>query len=302
MPNVLITGGSGLVGTRLTQMLQAKGYSVAWLSRDVSTKTDVKVYQWDLSKGYIDPEALAQADYLVHLAGAGIADKSWTNTRKQELIHSRTASISLISQKLSTFPHKLKAFVSASGIGYYGADTGDTHITEESNAGNDFLAEICKQWEASADQIGALGIRTTKLRIGIVLSDKGGALPKFLAPMRMYAGSPLGTGKQWQSWIHIDDLCRLFIESLENPAYQGVYNAVAPQPITNAQLNEAIAQMINRPMWLPNVPGFVLKLIFGEMANIILGGNFIKNQKLSSETSFQYKFSDIKVALKDLLG
>ena len=303
--NVLITGGSGLVGTRLTEILLERGFMVSHLTRKMEEKImggkPLKTYVWDIKKGVIDEKALLEADYLVHLAGAGIADENWSNERKKEIIESRTKSIDLIVNKLKILPHKIISFASASGIGYYGADTGNEHISEQHTPGTDFVADCCIQWEAAADKIQALGIRTVKLRTGIVLSEKGGALPKLTQPVRWGVGAALGTGKQWQSWIHLDDLCEMYIKSLTDQQMTGVYNAVAPNPVTNRDLTNMSAQVLNRPFWMPSVPKFALKLVFGEMASIVLGGNYVLNQRIKQETDFDYKFVEVKRALEDLL-
>ena len=311
MQNVLITGGSGLIGTRLSEILSKRGFSVSHLGRKVSggdtshgvkTKNPaIKIYNWDVKKGIIDAKALLEADYIIHLAGAGIADENWSDARKKEIIESRTKSIGLITKSLKTISHKVKCFISASGIGFYGADTSDEHISEQHTAGTDFVAECCIQWEAAADEIQALGIRTVKLRTGIVLSDKGGALPKLTQPVRWGVGAALGTGKQWQSWIHLDDLCELYIKALKDERMTGFYNAVAPNPVTNYELTKLSAEVLKRPFWMPNVPAFALKLIFGEMAIIVLGGNYILNKRITLETDFEYKFMEVKAALEDLL-
>lgn len=303
--NVLITGGSGLVGTRLTEILLERGFTVSYLTRKVEKKTiggkPVKTFLWDIKKEVIDEKAFLEADYLVHLAGAGIADENWSDERKNEIIDSRTKSINLIFSTLKTLPHRIISFASASGIGYYGADTGDEHISEQHTPGSDFVADCCIQWEAAADEIQALGIRTVKLRTGIVLSEKGGALPKLTQPVRWGVGAALGTGKQWQSWIHLDDLCEMYIKSLTDKQMTGAYNAVAPNPVTNYNLTKISAQVLSRPFWMPNVPEFTLKMVFGEMASIVLGGNYVLNQRIKQETDFDYKFVEVKGALEDLL-
>ena len=235
------------------------------------------------------------------MAGAGIADENWSDERKKEIIESRTKSIDLIVNKLKVLPHRIISFASASGIGYYGADTGNEHISEQHTPCNDFVADCCIQWEATADKIQALGIRTVKLRTGIVLSEKGGALPRLTQPVRWGVGAALGTGKQWQSWIHLDDLCELFIKSLTDQQMTGAYNAVAPNPVTNHDLTKISAQVLKRPFWMPNVPEFALKLVFGEMASIVLGGNYVLNQRIKLETDFDYKFVEVRKALEDLL-
>lgn len=297
--SVLITGGTGLVGSRLTELLLKKGYEVAYLSRRKEQIPNVKVYRWDITKGYIEDGAVESADYIVHLAGAGIADKRWSESRKKEIIDSRIQPVDLLKDKL-TKSNKLKAFVSASAIGFYGGDTGEERIEENHAAGNDFLAECTKLWEKSADKIATLGIRTAKIRVGIVLSEKGGALPKLLQPIRLGFGAALGSGKQWMSWIHIDDLCNVFIKAIEDESMNGAYNAVAPNPVTNLEITKMAAKVLKKPFWLPNVPSFVLKLIFGEMAVVVLGGSYVLNKRIA-ETDFRYKFTDVESALQDLL-
>lgn len=304
--NVLITGGTGLVGTRLTELLLQKGYTVSYLSRQSGNEKSaihpkVRVYAWNLSQGELDAEALLEADYIVHLAGAGVADKRWTSERKQEIISSRTESTALIARHLQTVRHKVRAFISASAIGFYGADTGKQLMTEESKPGNDFLAEVTKRWEKAANAVAQLGIRTVKLRIGIVLSDQGGALVKIAQPIRLGAGAALGSGKQLISWIHLDDLANMFVYALENESMQGVYNAVAPNPVTNEQLTQLAAKVLNKPLWLPNVPGFGMRLAMGELAEVVLGGNHVLNQRIARETEFTYRFTQAEKALEDLL-
>ncbi len=301
MQNILITGGTGLIGSRLTTFLLEKGYQVAYLSRRKENIPNVKVYQWDIQKGYIEDGALENADYIIHLAGAGIADKRWSVARKRELIDSRVKPIELIISHLQKKPStKLKAFISASGIGFYGADRGDEKLNESSLAGNDFLAECTQKWEKATNQIADLGIRTVKLRIGVVLSEKGGALPQLIMPIRYFVGAALGNGLQWLSWIHIDDLCKLFIQAIENDAMNGAYNAVASNPVTNKSMTKIAAKVLKKPLWLPNLPAFTLKMVLGEMSQIVLCGTLVLNDKLI-QTGFKFQFEDIEDALGDLL-
>lgn len=297
---VLITGGTGLIGRRLTELLLERDYRVTYLSRSAHSYPNVAVYEWDVSKDTVDPRALDSMDYLVHLAGANIADERWTEERKKVIMKSRTESIELLANIMKAQGQRPEAFVSSSAIGYYGADTGQAKNTEESPPGADFLADVVVKWEESADCVSQLGIRTVKLRTGVVLSDKSGALPQIAAPARYGFGAPLGDGNQWTSWIHIDDMCRLYIEALENPSWEGVYNAVAPTPATNAELTQRICQVLNRPQWVPRVPEFALKLAFGEMANMVLGSCYVDNARLRS-VHFPYQFPELEQALKDLL-
>jgi hypothetical protein len=295
---VLITGGTGLIGKQLTQMLLAKGYEVAFLSREKAQISSVQVFQWDIQKGYIEEGALDNLHFLVHLAGTNVGEGRWTEERKKAILESRTESIRLVARKLAEKQIKPAAFVSASGISYYGQDTGDRKNTENTPAGNDFLSHVSVEWEKAADEIAALGVRTVKLRTGIVISKHGGAIPKMALPARFGVGAPLGSGKQWMSWIHLDDMCRLYIEALENESWHGAYNAVAAPPVTNEDLTKAICKALHRPQWFPNVPAFALKLAFGEMAAVVLGGNYVVNERIVGETEFEYRYADLESALK----
>ncbi|AQG80850.1 TIGR01777 family oxidoreductase [Spirosoma montaniterrae] len=298
---VLITGGTGTIGRRLTELLLQDGYQVSYLSRTLKPIANVTVYQWDVPKGQLNPQAIQTADHIIHLAGAGIADERWTDARKNEILKSRTQSTELLAQALVKNTHSVKSFIASSAIGYYGGDTADRPLTETSPAGNDFLAQVTRAWERSEDLVAALGIRTVKLRTGVVLTMAGGALPKLAQPVRLGAGAPIGSGQQYISWIHLDDLCRLYIEAIKNESWQGVYNAVAPTPVTNETLTRAIAKTLGRPMLLPNIPGFVIKLMFGELAVTVLGGNYVLNKRIAEETNFRYSFGDLDRALEEEL-
>ncbi|MDQ6477676.1 TIGR01777 family oxidoreductase [Dyadobacter sp. LHD-138] len=295
---VLITGGTGLIGKRLTALLLQKGYEVAYLTRKRLNIPSVKVYEWDIKNNFIEAGALDNTDYLVHLAGAGIADERWSEKRKREIFSSRTDSIELIARRLKALDIIPKAFVSASGSSYYGEDTRDFQQTEQSPPGNDFLSKVTLAWEKSGDEIAALGVRTVKLRTGIVLSNDGGAVPKMAQPAKFGFGAPLGSGKQWLSWIHIDDLCRMYIEAMENNAWHGAYNAVASPPVTNEYFTGQICKALHKPLWLPNVPAFALRLVFGEMANVVLGSNYVINRRIREETDFKYQYPDLPEALR----
>jgi uncharacterized protein (TIGR01777 family) len=299
--NVLITGGTGLVGSRLTEMLVEKGYEVSHLSRG-SGKGQIKTYTWDLSRGTIDEEALKNADYIINLAGAGVFDEKWNKSFKNEIVKSRTDAVNLMCTKLKNSAHHVKAFVCASAIGLYGDDTGESLITEDRPAGKDFLSEVVTQWESAADKIQELGTRTVKIRTGIVLSSKGGALSKMAGPVAKGAGAALGSGKQFVSWIHIDDLCSIFIKAIEDENMKGAYNAVAPNPVTNAALTQAIAKQLGKSINLPNVPGFALKLLLGsEKAMVVLGSVKVSAEKIVRQ-GFQFRFSDLSMALQNLLN
>ena len=298
---VLITGGTGLIGKRLTTLLINKGYEVAYLTRKKINIPSVQVYEWDVKNNYIEAGALEGTDYLIHLAGANVAEGRWTEERKKEIFSSRTDSIKLIAQKLKELNITPRSFISASGSSYYGEDTGDIQHTEVSPPGKDFLSEVTVQWEKAAQSVTDLNVRTVILRTGVVLSMDGGAVPEMARPAKLGFGAPLGSGKQWISWIHIDDICRMYIESMENDSWNGIYNAVAFPPATNADFTKQLTKALKKPQWLPNVPSFALRLAFGEMANVVLGSNYIINQRIKEETDFKYEFPDLLEALKDVL-
>lgn len=297
---VLISGGSGLVGTRLTELLLERGYEVAHLSRHKKPVSGVRVFEYDTQKNFIEEGALDYAQFFVHLAGAGVADKRWTAERKKLITKSRTETVDLVFKKLRDANIKPEAVISASGSNYYGSDTGDTKNSEDFPPGNDFLSKVCIDWEDAAMAINST-IRTVILRTGMVLSNRSGALPRISQPARFGFGAALGSGKQWVSWIHIDDLCRMYIEAIENESWTGAYNAVSALPVTNEHFTKEICQALKKPFWMPNVPAFALKLALGEMANIVLGSNYVVNQRILNETNFIYEFPDLKQALTNLL-
>jgi uncharacterized protein (TIGR01777 family) len=297
--SVLITGASGLIGAHLTKALLQKGFKVSHLGRTKRTGV-VPSYVWNVDRQEMDTQALKGIDTIVHLAGAGIADHRWTSKRKKEILESRTKSTALLYESLKNIPHLVKTFVSASAIGYYGFHEDDTLLTEESKPGGDYLSGVVAAWENEADRIASLGIRVAKIRIGIVLSDKGGALKEMANPIRWGVGAPLGTGKQMVSWIHLDDLCSIFMKAVEDESAAGAFNATAPHPVTNRELTRAIAKVLKRPLLLPPVPGFVLHAILGEMADIVVNGSNVSSEKIQ-KTGFAFKFELLEPALKDLL-
>ncbi len=297
--SVLITGASGLVGTRLTELLLQKEYQVSHLGRSHKTGA-VPSYVWDVASHKIDPAALEGVDVIIHLAGAGVADQRWTNRRKQEILASRTDSTALLYEILKSGSHDVKTIISASAIGYYGFGLDDTLLTEESNPGDDFLSNVVVNWEKEVDRISSLGIRVVKIRIGIVLSDKGGALTEMARPVQWCVGAPLGTGKQIVSWIHLDDLCTMFIKAVEDLEMKGSYNGVAPHPVSNHEITKAIAKTLHRPLLLPPVPPFVLHALIGEMADIVVNGSKVSSEKIQ-KTGFKFQFEDLEGALKNLL-
>lgn len=298
---VLITGGTGLIGRKLTQLLLNEGYQVRYLSRRKDAYNQVEVFQWGIAKQYIDPQAFENLDYIVHLAGAGIADKRWTTNRKREILESRTLSSELLAQYLAEKRPNLKAFISASGISIYGHNTGNTILEEDASPNErDFLGKVSVAWEKSVDQVAALNIRTVKLRTGIVLSEEGGALPKLIQPIKWGAGAALGSGEQYMSWIHMEDLCRMYLFALENEQITGAYNAVGPRPVRNSEMTSVAAKVLNRPLLLPNVPGIALNIMLGEVSDLVLGGNRVSSKKIEA-AGFHFKYQDLQKTLENLL-
>jgi uncharacterized protein (TIGR01777 family) len=298
MQKILLSGGSGLIGTHLTSYLKSVGYDTAVLTR---AKSDPErgFYHWDPASGVIDQNALNACSSIIHLAGAGIADKVWTPKRKREILESRIESTQLLFESLKRGSHRISTLISASAIGIYG-DGGDELKTEESKIDRGFLQDTCLQWEKQAERFTDLGIRLVILRIGVVLTNKGSALPQMSLPVKLFLGAPLGTGRQYISWIHIDDLCRIFQHAIEIDSMKGVYNAVASEPKTNKQFYRSMAKELNRPLWPVHVPTFVLKLILGEKSEIVLSGQKVSNEKLL-ETDFKFAYKNCEEALASLL-
>lgn len=294
MEHILITGGSGLIGRRLTKILEDKGYQVAWLAR--RSHGQQKTFLWDIEKQEIDYASIEWADAIVHLAGAGIAEKRWTQDRKRTILESRTASARLLFTALEKAKNRPNTFVSASAVGYYGFDTGTALVDEGSPAGSDFLAEVVQAWENEAKQMERLDVRTVILRTGIVLDADGGALAEMLKPP---VAAPLGTGDQWMSWIHGDDLARMYVYALEKTTLQGIFNAVGPNPATNQQVTREAARVKGKPFVNIGVPGFLLRLVLGEMAAMVLGGNRVSSQKIQ-KAGFEFEFPELEGALKDI--
>jgi uncharacterized protein (TIGR01777 family) len=296
--HILLTGGTGLLGSKLTQLLFSKGYVVSHLSRKPGSDARVKTFLWDVDKGEIDEHCVDGVDIIIHLAGAGIADKRWTDERKKELIESRTKSIRLVYEVLKKRKHQVKKVISASGIGYY-SDRGEELLTETSIPANDFIANCCILWEQAVDEAEELSIQTLKFRTGVVLSTDGGALPQLAQPVKFGVGSPLGNGRQWVPWIHEQDTIDMYLFGVERDDITGVYNMASPNPVTNKQLTKAVAKQLHRPMWLPNVPAFLIKLLFGEMASVVLGSTKASAQKIE-DAGFKFMYPELTGALKDI--
>ncbi len=297
---ILITGSTGLIGKLLTDKLLNQGYQVSHLSRRPGNDLRVKTFTWDVGKNEIDGRCIDGVDIVIHLAGAGIADKRWSDQRKKELIESRTHSIGLIYKVIKDKPNKVSTVISASATGYY-SDRGDELLTEESPPAGDFMARCCIEWEKAVDDGKSLRLRIVKFRTGVVLHKKGGALPQMALPVKLGLGSPFGNGKQWIPWIHWQDVVDLYLYAVENTSIAGAYNMVAPNPVTNRQLMQATAKQLHKPLWLPNVPAFVFKLLLGEMSIVVLGSTKVSPQKIENE-GLIFKYPDLAGALNEIYG
>ncbi len=311
METVLITGGTGLIGKALTEALLERGYRVIIFTRQPDKQqkkiSDKLSYcTWDIKKKFIDKDAISKADYIIHLAGASVAEKRWTPRRKQEIVNSRVDSSRLLAENLKTIPNNIKAVISASAIGWYGADEeGEKEpkkFTEDAPPAKNFLGDTCRQWEEAIEPVSFLGKRLVKLRTGIVLSNEGGAFTEFKKPLQFGIAAILGSGKQVISWIHIDDLVRIILFALENENMYGCYNAVAPQPVTNKKLTLLLAKKIRGRFYIPvHVPSFFLRLLLGEMSVEVLKSATVSEEKLQ-EAGFIFQYPDIEPALHQLTG
>lgn len=299
--NVLISGGSGFIGSHLTGLLIANGYSVSILSRnEKQNKGDIFYYKWDVANQTIDEKAVLNADFIIHLAGENIAEKRWTAKRKAEIIDSREKSTQLLYAVLKKNNKKLDAFISASAVGIYGAINGEEICSEDTTYANDFLGYTCQKWEGAIDFIENLNIRTVKIRTGLVLGKNDGFLKKLIPLFQFRLGSALGSGEQYMPWIHVDDLCAIYLQAVMNPNIEGAYNAAVLDNTTNSIFSKTLARIFGYSIWLPNVPAFVLKLVMGEMAVIVLTGRRVSSYKIE-QTGFQFQFKNLEEALRNCL-
>lgn len=299
--NVVLTGGTGFIGKKLTRLLLENGFSVSVLSRSVKENSEgISCYKWDVDAGTIDEQAILNADYVIHLAGENIGAKRWTVNRKKAILDSREKSTQLLFSCLHKHNKQLKAFVSASGVGIYGAITDEVICSETTPAASDFLGAVCQKWEAATNPIRDLGIRTVQIRTGLVLGKGDGVLQQLIPLFKYKLGSAIGSGKQYMPWIHIDDLCRIYLASMLNSEMQGPYNAAINDSTNNTIFSSALAKVFGYTIWLPNVPAFVLQLVLGEMAQLVLKGRRINSDAIE-KTGFQFQFTDLEKALRDCI-
>ncbi|WP_010228812.1 TIGR01777 family oxidoreductase [Gillisia marina] len=298
---VLITGATGLVGSRIAKKCLKKGIDVNYLttSKDkIKTKDHYKGFYWDPANNEIDSKCLDGIDAIFHLAGASIA-KRWTSSYKQEILDSRIESANLLLNTLKKTNSSVSQFISASAVGIYPSSLQNLYYEEDEKRDDSFLGEVVEKWEAAADSFKKLNIKVAKVRTGLVLASNGGALQKMKEPADFNLGAAFGSGKQWQSWIHLEDLADLYIHVLENDL-EGVYNAVAPNPVTNNELMEAIAKQLDKNVWLPNVPAIALKVALGDMSTVVLSSQLVSSDKIEN-TGFSFKYKNLTKALENLL-
>ena len=296
--NITISGASGLVGRRLLKVLAKDGHSLTALSRHAGTNLPpgVRLAVWDAAKGEPPADGLREADAVIQLAGAPVAQR-WNAQVKQDIRESRVTGTRHLVEALGKLSRKPQVLICASATGYYGS-RGDEVLAESAAPGSDFLAEVCVAWEKEAQAAEALGMRVVRVRIGIVLDARGGALQKMLPPFKMGVGGKLGSGKHWMSWIHLDDLAGLFQFALAKPV-SGAFNGVAPNPVTNSDFTKSLAAAVHRPAIFP-VPGFALSLLFGEMSGMLLGSQRVAPMAAES-AGFKFRFPELAGALADVL-
>ncbi|MBN1448851.1 MAG: TIGR01777 family oxidoreductase [Bacteroidetes bacterium] len=301
--HIVMTGGTGLIGRRLTRQLLKRGDRVTVLTRNPDKARDAlpdgsEAMRW-LADGEDDwPGAIDGADAVVHLAGESIAEGRWTDAYKQRMYDSRINTAAALMHAVAAAEQKPEVFTSVSAVGYYG-DTGDREVDEDSPPGNDFLAELCVAWEAAAYKAETHGLRVVTPRMGLVLARNGGALDKLLTPFKMFAGGPVGNGQQWFPWIHIDDAVGILLHALDTPSVSGPLNAVAPGLIRNREFAVALGEALKRPAKF-SVPAFVIKLAMGELGEMLLGGQRAHPRK-TLESGYTFTYADIDTALRDLV-
>lgn len=298
--SVLITGGNGLIGKHLTSSLLSAGYAVSHLSRKIDQIENVRVFLWDPEKRMIDPESIEGADFIIHLAGANIGAKRWTRKRKKEILDSRIDSARFLHQAVTGNRTQLKAFISASASGIYGTETTEKIFNEDDPPSGDFLGKVCMHWEEAADLFAGSGIRTVKIRTAVVLEKNDSALSKLMKPGKFGFLVQTGTGRQYMPWIHITDLCNIYLKAIEDTKMCGAYNAVSPQHVTHRDFMLVLAGLMNLPVLPVPVPGFVLRTVLGELSDVILKGSRVSCDKITAE-GYSFIFNNLEAALKNVI-
>ncbi len=298
---ILITGATGLIGSEIVKLCHNNDIKVNYLTTSKSKIVDqdnYKGFYWNPKSSEIDRNCFIDVEAIIHLAGASVS-KRWTTEYKKEILNSRKESTRLLINTLKDESHTIKQVVSASAIGIYPDSLVNYYDQSFNETSDSFLGEVVKVWEEAVDGFSKLDITVSKIRIGLVLSNKGGALQEMVKPIKFGIGAAFGSGKQWQSWIHIEDLARMFIYVLENH-FKGVYNGVAPNPVSNKELTKTIALVLKKPLFLPNIPKFFMKLILGEMHIILFESQRVSSKKIESK-GFYFEYHHLQSALEDLL-
>jgi hypothetical protein len=298
--SVLITGGGGLIGKHLSSILTEAGYKVSHLSRNFKKPGDKSVFMWDPGKKLIDPSSFDGIDFIIHLAGANLGDKRWTLRRKEEIIRSRTDSARFLHKIITDRGISLNAFISASATGIYGSETSPEIFVEDDPPSEDFLGSVCRQWEESADLFSDSGIRTVKIRTAVVLAKNDGALSKLMMPGKFGFLIKTGNGRQYIPWIHVNDLCNIYLKALEDSSLTGAFNAVAPQHVTHNDFMETLGTVIKRPVLGIGAPDFIVRAVLGEMSDMILKGSRVSSGKIVS-AGFRFRYGTLKEALYNVL-
>jgi uncharacterized protein (TIGR01777 family) len=298
--SVLISGGSGLVGRYLTSLLIGEGFKVSHLSRGATTSGKVRVFNWDPGKNIVDPGAFEGIDYIIHLAGANIGEKRWTQKRKDEIINSRVESARFLHKIVLENKIQLKAFITASAIGYYGSLTREKILSEDDSPGTDFLGTTCRLWEEAADLFNTDGIRTVKIRTAVVLEKNDAALSKLMLPAKYGFVIRTGNGHQYMPWIHITDLCRIYLKAIKDQNMTGAFNAVSPEHVNHNVFVRTMARVMNRPVFLPPVPSFILRIMLGEMSDVVLKGSRVSSDKIIN-SGYRFVHPVLLEALKDVI-
>jgi uncharacterized protein (TIGR01777 family) len=294
--SVLITGGSGLIGKYITMLLISKGFKVSHLSRKPVRNDDVRIFHWDPEKKIIDTEAFNGVDYLIHLTGANIGEDHWTKKRKKEIINSRIESAKLLHKVVTENKIKLKAFLSASAVGYYGSVTSDKIFIEADPPAEDFLGSTCKEWEEAADLFEKAGIRTVKIRTAVVLEKNDSALSKLMLPSKFGFLLQTGNGRQYMPWIHINDLCGIYLKAITDSAMSGAFNAVSPQHVSHREFMQTLGKVLKCPVFFLPVPGFIIRLVLGQMSDVVLKGSRVSSEK-TEKTGYKFLFNNLADAL-----
>jgi len=298
---VLIAGGTGLIGSHLVDFLIDKGCHISILTRkNLKSTINISYYNWDIDNGFVEKEAIANADAVIHLAGANLLRKKWTANRKREIISSRVQSTKLLYKTIKQVNNNIKVFIASTAIGYYGAITSSHKFTESDAAAKDYLGNVCTQWENEIDTINELGIRTIKFRLGVVLAEKKSALQKMILPFKLRIGTVLGTGKQIIPWIYIDDLCQLFYISLFDKRYNGVYNVVQGN-VSNIEFTKIATKFFGKQIPLPNLPPYLMKLLLGDRSQVLLNGSAVLSDKIKSN-GFKFSSERLEEVLENILN